>query len=71
MSDLSSAFRKEVETFMASWRMPATEFGLLAMNDGHFVRQLKQGRNVSLGTVEKVRQFMRDYNGKEDDQAAA
>ena len=36
-----------------------TTFGKRCMNDGHFVRQLrKEGRDIKLSTVNKVRKFI-------------
>lgn len=35
-----------------------TRFGRDALNDGHFVKRLRTGGNVTLRTVERVRAFM-------------
>lgn len=73
MSDLLKKFRRDVETFLSTRRMNATEFGVKAMNDKGFVHRLRRGTSPTLATVAKVEQFMQDYDGKPDqeDQAAA
>lgn len=48
----------EIERFIRRKRMAATVFGMAAMNDPNFVRQLRKGRDPSSRVVERVRYFM-------------
>ncbi len=52
-------FLEEIEAFLAEADMSASAFGKAALNDPPFVAQLREGRNVTLATVEKCRAFMR------------
>ena len=51
-------FLEEIEAFLAEQKMSATAFGKAALNDPPFVAQLREGRNVTLATVDKCRAFM-------------
>lgn len=48
----------EVEAFLARSGMPPTAFGELLMNDRHLVRRLRSGRDVTLSTADRIRQFI-------------
>ncbi len=52
-------FLEEIEAFLAETEMSPTAFGTAALKDPPFVAQLRNGRNVTLATVEKCRAFMR------------
>ncbi len=53
---------QEIEAFRAQAGMSATAFGEKSLNDGGFLRGLaKRGRSPGLETVERVRNFMRNY----------
>lgn len=59
----------EIEAFLAARRgqpdaMAETTFGRLAVNDGKFVRRLRDGCNMTLATIDRVRKFMRSQQGK-------
>lgn len=54
----------EIEDFRRKTDLNPTRFGQLAVNDGNFIRSLRYGRTPSLGTIDKVRQFMRTYKKK-------
>lgn len=51
----------EIETFMEAHSLSESQFGLLSMKDKHFVRQLRDGRDIRLSTQGKVKQFMLSY----------
>lgn len=53
-------FLEEIEAFLAATEMSPTAFGMVALNDPPFVAQLRRGRNVTLATVQKCREFMRN-----------
>lgn len=58
-----------VDAFLAATNMAAVRFGRDAMNDPHFVRDLRAGRRVWPETETRVRDFMATYRPAE--QAAA
>lgn len=57
-------FINQIETFIATVGKDPTWFGRMAVNDSHFVHDIKQHRNPTLRLVEKCQVFMRNY-GKE------
>lgn len=58
MSDRDTLLR-EIDAFLERTGMTETRFGRAALNDGHFLRRLRQGGNITLRTVERVQAFMR------------
>jgi len=50
----------EIDAYRARTGINETNFGLAALNDGKFVRDLRNGRVPSLTTIDKVRSLMRD-----------
>lgn len=52
---------QQIEKFLAEQGISERQFGELAMNDSHFLRQLRTGRDIRMSTVEKVQQFMLSY----------
>ena len=52
-----------IETFLARSGMTATAFGEAAVNDGHLVRELRSGRDVTLKTVERIRHYISAQDG--------
>lgn len=59
---------KAIEAFLARHSVSAVRFGREAMNDPHFVRDIRAGRRVWPETETRVRSFMASY---EPQQAAA
>lgn len=52
----------EIEAFLNKHQMAPSRFGELAVNSKGFVTRLVSGQtSPTLDTVEKVRDFMRDY----------
>ena len=49
-----------IDAFIEAHQMSPITFGRKAMNDPHFVRDVKAGRDLKLSTVDKVRSFMAD-----------
>lgn len=49
---------RDVEAYLAEQGLSPTAFGDEALNDRHFVRQLRGGRRVWPETEQKVRSFM-------------
>lgn len=50
---------REIEEFSRKRRISETTFGLLSVNDGKFVGRLRSGKNMTLLTISKVREFIR------------
>lgn len=48
----------EIEKFCAEAGLSESQFGTLALNDKNFIPQLREGRDVRLSTVERVRAFI-------------
>lgn len=52
----------DIDAFLAATGMSPTAFGLLAMNDGSFLRRLRAGeRAPSLLTAERVKEFIASH----------
>ncbi|WBQ15018.1 hypothetical protein [Sphingobium yanoikuyae] len=49
---------RDVEAYLARTGMAPTAFGVGALRDRHFVRQLRNGRRTFRETEDKVRIFM-------------
>ena len=56
----------DIETFMSTHDLSATAFGVMALNDRHFVKQLRKGRRVWPETEVKVRGFMAKYRPQQE-----
>lgn len=50
-----------IDEFLARHEMSAVTFGRKAMNDPHFVRDLRAGRRLWPETDQKARDFMATY----------
>jgi hypothetical protein len=59
----ADALLSEIEAFLQRSGMTPTQFGLGAMNNSSFVRQLRNGSGVTLRTLDKVRGFMAEHDG--------
>lgn len=55
----------EIEKFIALHEMGERRFGTLALNDPHFVKDIRDSRSPSLRTVERVRSFMAGFGAKQ------
>lgn len=54
------AFLKEIEAFLSATGMAPTAFGREAVGDPNLIRDLRDGRSVSLRTAAKVSSFIQD-----------
>jgi hypothetical protein len=52
----------EIEAFLRSRKMAATTFGIQALNDGKFVGRLRNGGNLTVKTIDRVREYIRSQN---------
>ncbi len=57
----SEILLRDVEAFLVAHTMAPTRFGVEALGDRHFVKQLRKGRRVWPETADRVRQFMVTY----------
>lgn len=51
----------EIEAFCAKHEMTEGQFGLGALNDKNFVIDLRNGRDLRMSTLERVRNWMAEY----------
>lgn len=51
-------FLESIEQFLSESQMSPSRFGLDAMGDPSFVRQVREGRSCGLRIVERVQEFM-------------
>lgn len=51
---------EKIEAFIVRTGMKPSRFGREAMNDGDLIRQLREGRSLSLKNAKKVIDFMAD-----------
>jgi hypothetical protein len=51
----------DIEAFIETHEMSPTQFGIAALRDKHFIRDLKNGRDIRLSTEQRVRRFMLTY----------
>jgi phosphopantothenoylcysteine decarboxylase/phosphopantothenate--cysteine ligase len=54
----------EIEMFLSCSGMSATKLGLVAVNDGHLVANLRKGASVTLKTADRVRAFLASQAGR-------
>ena len=60
----------DIEAFCAKQKMSPWQFGLLALNDKPFVKQVRNGRRVWPDTEAKIRHFMATYRPAKTEAAA-
>lgn len=62
--DHSNSLLAEIEAFISTHEIAPTAFGAMALNDKHFVRDLRKGRRVWPETAAKVRHAMLTHRPK-------
>ena len=55
----------EIEAFLVDGKMAETTFGRFAVNDGKFVARLRSGGNLTVATIDKVREYIRGKTASE------
>lgn len=60
MSTVETLLR-DVERFIEQHGLSPSVFGLLAVNDGHLVRDLRDGVDIRSSRIDRVRKFMETY----------
>lgn len=48
----------EIDAYLAETGMAPTKFGIEAVNDGHLIRDLKDGVSIGAKKIDRVREFM-------------
>lgn len=72
MSTLTEQFLAEIEAFLATNDMDATNFGRKSLNDPNFVFDLRKGeRSPSAKTIDRVRSFIKHHMAKPSKTEAA
>lgn len=61
---------RDIDAFCEKQGMSPWQFGVLALNDKPFVKQVRAGRRVWPETEARVRHFMRTYRPSSQDAAA-
>lgn len=59
MATLREEFSAEIDTYLESSGMNASEFGTRVLADPTFVYRLRKGREPKSSTIDRVRAFMR------------
>jgi hypothetical protein len=52
---------EEIESFLETSGMKPTNFGLECLNDSALITRLRAGSDVTLGTADKIRLYMRNW----------
>ncbi len=58
MNTAARTLLTDIEAFLAETGVTPTKFGIVAVNDGHLVANLRRGNSVTLKTADKVRTYM-------------
>ena len=61
---------REIDVFLERTGMSATAFGRGAVKDGHLVADLRAGRDLTLTTVDRVKEFMARHSAPQQQEAA-
>lgn len=59
MDETQEKLLAEIEAFLRRCPMAETTFGAKAVNDGKFMGRLRSGANMTLGTIARVRAYIR------------
>lgn len=49
----------EIEAFLRNRKISESTFGRLAVNDGKFMKRMRSGGNLTVKTIERVREYIR------------
>jgi antitoxin (DNA-binding transcriptional repressor) of toxin-antitoxin stability system len=63
--DVRSLVLAEIERFLAETGMSERAFGLAAVTDHRLVRRLREGRGVTLTTIERAAAFISAHRAKD------
>lgn len=65
-----AALLHEIEEFCRFAGMSESMFGKRVANDGKFVGRLRDGADLTVGTLDRARAFIRDQRGARGDRGA-
>ena len=63
--DTQTQLLAEIEAFLATREIAESTFGRLAVNDGKFVSRLRARANMTLATIDRARDFIRERSSAE------
>lgn len=61
----------DIAAFQAKHDLSEWQFGEMALNDRHLVRQLREGRDLRISTLARIREFMDTYRPEAPELAKA
>jgi hypothetical protein len=61
---IRESFLQEIDAFVTETGLAETTLGGRAVKDSRFVARVREGRGVSLESIERVREFMQDYRAE-------
>lgn len=61
---MTTELLREIDEFMAEYRIGEHRFGILAINNGRLVERLRKGGRIWPETEERVRTFMEDERAR-------
>ena len=61
MENLRSGILELIDSYLAATGMSARRLGIQAVGSEHFVRRLRSGTSIQLGTVERAISWMLDH----------
>ena len=67
----AGALLKDIESFCRKQGLAESTFGREAVNDGKLCSRLRGGRDVTLATADRIRQFIRTYDPRSQVDAAS
>lgn len=51
----------EIEAFLRNRKISESTFGRLAVNDGKFMKRMRAGGNLTVKTIERVREYISSH----------
>lgn len=63
--DTQAQLLTEIEAFLATREMAETTFGRHAVNDGKFVSRLRARANMTLATIDRAKDFIKEQRAAE------
>lgn len=61
MADTRTTLLTEINEFLSEHALSETAFGVMAVNDGHLIRDLRARVDFRASRIDRVRNFMANY----------
>ena len=61
MSSTRDQLLTDIKAFLERTDVTPTDFGIKSIGDPNLMRRLRNGKDVTLCTADRIRSFMRDY----------